>query len=100
MKVIVITLILGFTLNLQAADFKAAYIDMQKAIQMTKAGKSAKKGLENEFKKKQKALEKKKKALEKIGKDLEKKKLALSEKALITKPVSYTHLTLPTTPYV
>ncbi len=41
------------------AEIKIGYIDMQKAIQETAAGKKAKKELEDEFNKKKKDLEKK-----------------------------------------
>ena len=43
----------------RAAEVKIGYIDMQKAIQETAAGKKAKKELEDEFNKKKKDLEKK-----------------------------------------
>jgi len=81
----IITLAVAFSLPVFAADFKIGWVDMQKAIQTSKAGKKAKAGLEKEFNKKKKQLEKKQKDLEKMSKDLEKKKLALSEKAFVAK---------------
>ena len=58
---------------------KVGFIDMQKAIQSTKAGKDAKKKLEDEFKKKKKELEKKESQLKEMAQDLEKRAMALSE---------------------
>lgn len=62
------------------AEFKAAYIDMQKAIQATSAGKKAKKELEGEFEKKKKDLKKKEDDLKKKAEEFEKKKMVLSDK--------------------
>lgn len=61
------------------AEFKAAYIDMQKAIQATSAGKKAKKELEGEFEKKKKDLKKKEDDLKKKAEEFEKKKMVLSD---------------------
>ena len=81
----IIALAVAFSLPVFAADMKIGWVDMQKAIQTSKAGKQAKAGLEKEFNRKKKKLEKKQKDLEKMSKDLEKKKLALSEKAFMGK---------------
>lgn len=62
------------------AEFKGAYIDMQKAIQATSAGKKAKKELEDEFEKKKKDLKKKEDDFKKKAEDFEKKKMVLSDK--------------------
>ena len=78
-------LLLGFTFSANAADMKIGWIDMQKAIQSSNAGKSARKGLERDYKKKKAALDKKQKDLKKMSEDLQKKKLALSEKAFMEK---------------
>lgn len=67
------------------AETKIAFVDMQKAIQATSAGKKAKAELEGEFNKKKKELEKKEADLKKMGEDLEKKKSVLSEEALAKK---------------
>lgn len=64
------------------AEAKVGYVDMQKAIQSTSAGKKAKSELETEFNKKKKELEKKEADLKKMGEDIEKKKSVLSEEAL------------------
>lgn len=73
----------------QAADAKVGFVDMQKAIQTTSAGKKAKAELEGEFNKKKKELEKKEADLKKMGEDLEKKKSVLSEEALGKKQAEF-----------
>lgn len=64
-----------------AAESKIGYVDMQKAIQETSAGKKAKNELEKEFNAKKAELQKKEKDLKKMGEDLEKKAAALSDEA-------------------
>lgn len=64
---------------LPALASKVGYIDMQKVIQATKAGKKAKESLDTEFKKRKEGLDKKKADIEKMGMDLEKKKGIFSE---------------------
>jgi outer membrane protein len=61
------------------ADVKIGYVDMQKAIQSTKAGQKAKKDLETEFEKRKKTLQTKEADLKKQGDELEKKAMVLSE---------------------
>jgi outer membrane protein len=65
-----------------AADGKVGYVDVQKAIQTTSAGKKAKESLDAEFQKRKGGLDKKKADIEKMGQDLEKKKSVLSEEVL------------------
>lgn len=77
---LMILLVSFFAINAQAAEFKAAYIDMQAAIQSTSAGKNAKKKLEKEFNKKKDELKKKEGALKKDAEAFEKKRMVLSEK--------------------
>ncbi len=72
-------LVLGLGAKASAADTKIGYIDLQKAIQETSAGKKAKKDLEKEFNAKKADLQKKEADLKKMGDDLEKKKSALSD---------------------
>lgn len=72
-----------------AADSKIGFVDMQKAIQSTTAGKKAKAELEGDFNKKKKELEKKEADLKKMGEDLEKKKSVLSEEALGKKQAEF-----------
>lgn len=68
-----------------AADIKIGYIDMQKAIQETAAGKKAKKELEDEFNKKKKDLEKKEADIKKMHEDFEKRSMAMNEEARMKK---------------
>lgn len=68
-----------FTGQVQAAELKVGYMDMQKAIQETSAGRKAKKDLEESFNKKKKEIEKKEADLKKMTEDFEKKNLVLSE---------------------
>jgi outer membrane protein len=70
---------LSLTTGVLAAELKIGYVDMQEAIQSTKAGKKAKTELETEFQKKKKELDKKQADLEKMSKDLERKKNVLTE---------------------
>jgi outer membrane protein len=61
------------------ADVKIGYVDLQKAIQETSAGKKAKASLEKEFNAKKEELAKKEKDLKKMNDDLEKKKAVLTD---------------------
>lgn len=63
------------------AEYKMAYVDVQKAIEKTTAGKKAKDDMRKEAEKRNKDLEKKKADIEKMREDLEKKKSVLSEEA-------------------
>jgi outer membrane protein len=79
-KVIMMVLALvGFAITASAAETKVGYVDLQKAIQSSVAGKKAKDQLDGEFKKRKETLDKKKADIEKMGQDLEKKKAVLSE---------------------
>ncbi len=75
--------------GLAHAEVKIGYVDMQKAIQSTAAGKKAKAELEGEFNKKKKELEKKEADLKKMGEDLERKKAVLSEEVLGKKQAEF-----------
>ncbi len=61
------------------AETKIGYVDMQKAIQSTSTGKSAKEKLEGDFNKKKKELEKMEADLKKMSEDFEKKSMVLSD---------------------
>ncbi len=61
------------------AEVKLGYVDMQKAIQATKAGQKAKKDLETEFNKRKKTLQSKEDDLKKKGEELEKQAMVLSD---------------------
>lgn len=80
MKTALVMLMVGFLgTAAHAEEMKLGFIDMQKAIQETAAGKKAKKDLEDEFNKKKKDLEKKEADLKKMNDDLEKKALVLTD---------------------
>lgn len=87
------SLIIGLSVVLAAgfahAEAKIGFVDMQKAIQATSAGKKAKAELETEFNKKKKDLEKKEVDLKKMGEDLERKKSVLSEEVLNKKQAEF-----------
>lgn len=87
MKKIILSLVLvvGMQGIASAADSKIGYVDIQKAIQSTKAGKKAKKQLETQFNKKKKELAKLESDIKKMTKDLEKKKLVLTDEKRLKK---------------
>ncbi|MEN0059000.1 MAG: OmpH family outer membrane protein [Bdellovibrio sp.] len=89
MKKSLIVLSLLMTASLAQAEAKFGFVDMQKAIQASSAGKKAKTELEGDFNKKKKELEKKEADLKKMGEDLEKKKSVLSEEALAKKQAEF-----------
>jgi outer membrane protein len=72
-----------------SAEVKVGFIDMQKAIQTTDAGKKAKKDLEEEFNKKKKELQDKEKDLKKMSEDLEKKSMVLSDEVKAKKQMEF-----------
>ena len=74
-----VAMVLGLSVRAQATDAKIGYVDLQKAIQQTSAGKKAKSDLEKEFNAKKADLQKKESDIKKMGEDLEKKKVALSD---------------------
>ncbi len=69
------------------AQGKTVYVDMQKAVQVTQAGKKAKEQLDAEFQKRKTKLDKKKTDIETMGKDLDKKRSLMSEEALQKKQI-------------
>lgn len=89
MKKMILALGLLLAASFAQAETKVGFVDMQKAIQSTAAGKKAKGELETEFNKKKKDLEKKEADLKKMGEDLEKKKSVLSEDALMKKQTEF-----------
>lgn len=64
-----------------SAEFKMAYVDVQKAIEKTSMGKKAKEEMKKEADKKNKELEKKKSDIDKMREDIEKKRSVLAEEA-------------------
>lgn len=80
MKQTVLVVMALMLTNVVSAEFKAGFVDMQKAIQNTESGKKAKKELEKEFEKKKGDLKKKEDDLKKRAEEFEKKKMVLSDK--------------------
>lgn len=78
-----ITLILATVLlgAYASADFKVAYVDVQKAIEKSNMGKKAKEEMKKEADKRNKELEKKKADIDKMREDIEKKRAVLAEEA-------------------
>ena len=89
MKKLIVALTVLAAAGVAQAETKIGFVDMQKAIQTSSAGKKAKTELETEFNKKKKDLEKKEADLKKMGEDLEKKKSVLSEEALGKKQAEF-----------
>lgn len=89
MKQMLLAMSLLLAASFAQAEAKVGYVDMQKAIQSTSAGKKAKDELEKDFNKKKKELEKKEADLKKMGEDLEKKKSVMSEEALAKKQAEF-----------
>ncbi len=81
-KVMVILATLILTGTSAFAESKVGFVDVQKAIQATAAGKKAKESLDGEYQKRKGSLDKRKADIEKMGQDLEKKKSVLSEEVL------------------
>lgn len=86
-----LAMVLGLVMSFgaSAAELKIGYVDLQKALQDTSAGKKAKAELEVEFKKKKKALEAKEADLKTKREDIQKKKDLLSEVALQQKAAEF-----------
>ena len=82
MKKLLLSLAIFAAAGFAKADTKIGYVDVQKAIQSTAAGKKAKDTLDGEYGKRKKDLDKKKADIEKMGQDLEKKKTVLSEEVM------------------
>ncbi len=82
-KVGVFIVILGsmlfFAAAVCAAEFKLAYVDMQKALNYCDAGKEAKKQMTQEVEKLQKVFAGKQKELDRLKEDLEKRASVMSE---------------------
>ena len=78
-KFVVVAFVAILTAPAFAAEIKLGFVDMQKAIQETSAGKKAKKDLEAEYNAKKKELEKQEADIKKMGEDFEKKSLVMAE---------------------
>jgi outer membrane protein len=84
-KNLLVLLVVLFNVVLVRAEVKVGFVDLQKAIQSTSAGKKAKAELESEFNKRKKEFEKQDAELKKVGEDLVKKKAVLSEEIFAKK---------------
>lgn len=90
MKMIMILSALVMSASMaRAAEMKIGFVDMQKAVQSTAAGKKAKSELEGELEKRKKELQKKDADLKKMKEDLDKKKSVMSEEALQKKMTEF-----------
>ena len=76
-----IAVVLMFADAAFTAEFKLAYVDVQKAIEKTSMGRKAKEEMKKEAEKKNKELEKKKTDIDKMREDIEKKRSVLAEEA-------------------
>lgn len=76
-----VSLLLAFSGLSASAEVKIGFVNMQKAIQETDAGKKAKKDLEEDFNKKKKELEKREADIKKMGEDFEKRSMAMNDEA-------------------
>ncbi|KYG70545.1 hypothetical protein AZI85_00970 [Bdellovibrio bacteriovorus] len=71
------------------ADAKVGFIDMQKAIKGTAAGKKATAELDAQYSEEKKNFEKREVELKNMAQELEKKKAVLSEEAFKAKQIEY-----------
>ena len=81
MKMLVTLVSVLMAASIASAEFKLAYVDVQKAIEKSAFGKKAKEEMKKEAEKKNKDLEKKKADIDKMREDLEKKRSVLAEEA-------------------
>ncbi len=72
----------GLQAQAEAQKVKIGYVDLQRTLNETKVGKAARKRLEVDKKKKQKALDKSQKDLQKSAKELEKQRTILKPAVL------------------
>ena len=81
MKKVLVIVVSLLASSFASADFKVAYVDMQKAIEKSAIGKKAKDEMKKEAEKRNKELEKKKADVDKMREDIEKKRSVLAEEA-------------------
>ncbi|WP_373998372.1 OmpH family outer membrane protein [Bdellovibrio bacteriovorus] len=89
MKNLLITGALVLAAMTAMAEAKIGFVDMQKAIKATSAGKKATAELDAQFESEKKNFEKKEAELKQMAQDLEKKKAVLSEEAFKAKQIEY-----------
>ncbi|KYG68627.1 hypothetical protein AZI87_05165 [Bdellovibrio bacteriovorus] len=89
MKNLLITGALVLAAMTAMAEAKIGFVDMQKAIKATSAGKKATAELDAQFESEKKNFEKKEAELKTMAQDLEKKKAVMSEEAFKAKQIEY-----------
>ncbi len=82
-------LVLLVITSLQAGEMKIAIVDMQKALNLSKAGKAAKARLDKKFAKIKRDLEQRQQELDKLKEELRKQSLMLSLEAQRDKEKEY-----------
>lgn len=80
--IIVFAIAMLYALGAQAADFKAGYVDLNKALNESDEGKKANKTLEETLKARQLVIEEKRKEIAKLEEDLSKQASILTPDAL------------------
>ena len=83
------TLIISGSLQAAVPGQNIGYVDLQKAIQSTQAGRQAKDALAKEFEKKKGEVEQKQNDLKKMNDEFEKKSLVMNEKTRQEKQMEF-----------
>jgi outer membrane protein len=81
-KAVITMIVLLFAFSAQAADLKIGYVDLNKALNESDAGKKAVKNLEEIFKTKQSAIDDRQKEIKKLDEDLAKQTSILNPDVL------------------
>ncbi|MGH7963567.1 MAG: OmpH family outer membrane protein [Candidatus Binatia bacterium] len=76
---VLISLLLGYPLGAGAQEIKLGYVDLQKALNESEAGKKAKDAFRAELERMEGRLESRKKEVQRLGEELEKKAAVLRE---------------------
>lgn len=88
-RVIMLVAVLLMASSAWAADIKVGYIDMQRALNMSEAGKTAKAQLQEKLQKYQEQVNAKQSELQKLKNDLEKQGMTLNEASKAAKEKDY-----------
>ena len=89
LSVLLLTLLLLGAVSAQAADSKIAFVDLQKALNMSVAGKEAKEKITGKVKEYEAIIDKRQKELKKLKDELEKQSVLLSDEARSAKERDY-----------
>lgn len=89
LMLLAVLLTLVFAPAAMAADMKIGYVDLQKALNMSSAGKAAKEKMKAKFKDYDADVQKKQEELKKLKDDLEKQAMLLSAEARAAKERDY-----------